>query len=72
MFMDTTRGNRVQYSEEEAAQILGITVDRLRTLVRTHIAKDEDVSGTPKFQASDLVVLRILAGLGSDPSSGGA
>ena len=70
--MDTNRGNRVQYSEEEAAQILGITVDRLRTLVRTHIANGDDVTAVPKLQASDLVVLRILAGLGSDPSGGGS
>ena len=55
---------RVQYSEIEAADLLGLTVDQLRMLVKNHIVKDES-EGAPfsisSFQPSDLVVLRILA-----------
>ena len=55
---------RLQYSEIEAADMLGLTVDQLRTLVKNHIVKD-DSEGAPitisSFQPSDLVVLRILA-----------
>jgi hypothetical protein len=55
---------RVQYSEIEAAEILGVTVEQLRSLVKSHIVKDEPdgaaVSVT-SFHATDLVLLRILA-----------
>jgi hypothetical protein len=55
---------RVEYSEAEAADILGITVEHLRSLVRSHIVKDEDPSVTVEsFHQSDLLLLRLLAGI---------
>jgi hypothetical protein len=55
---------KVQYSESEAAQVLQISVEELRTLVRDHIvSEDEPGNGAVTvFQSSDLLVLRILAG----------
>ena len=53
-----------QYSEVEAARMLGISVDQLRSLVRAHIVKDEEATGPAvpsSYQKSDLVVLRVLA-----------
>ena len=55
---------RLQYSESEAAEILGITVEQLRSLVKSHIVKDESDSAAvsvSSFHATDLVLLRILA-----------
>ena len=59
------KSSKVQYSETEAAALLGISVEHLRDLVRRHIVKDEGESSNLAnaiFQASDLLVLRILAG----------
>lgn len=59
-----TRSSKSFYSETEAAQALGISIDRFRDLVRTHIAQSEDeVSniGVTTFQSSDLLVLKLLA-----------
>ena len=53
-----------QYSELEAAHLLGISVEQLRNLVRAHIVKDEEATGPAvpsSYQKSDLVVLRVLA-----------
>jgi hypothetical protein len=55
-----------QYSELEAAQELGVSVEQLRTLIRSHIAQsDEDLNhvSTASFHPSDLLVLKILSGL---------
>ncbi len=55
---------KVVYSEIEAAEMLGMTVEQLRSLVKNHIVKDDADSPNitaATFQASDLVVLRILA-----------
>ena len=60
-----TKANQTQYSEVEAAQELGVTVDQLRVLIRSHIAQtDEDLThiAVASFHASDLLVLKILAG----------
>jgi hypothetical protein len=60
----TTRSAKSFYSETEAAQALGISIDRFRELVRTHIAQSEDEVnniGTTTYQASDLLVLKLLA-----------
>jgi hypothetical protein len=49
----------------EAARELGVTVDQLRTLIRSHIAQtDEDLNhiAVASFHPSDLLVLKILAG----------
>ena len=55
--------NKAQYSEAEAAQQLGVSVEHLRTLIRRHIVvEDTDVNNVPitTFQPSDLLVLRLL------------
>jgi hypothetical protein len=57
--------NKTQYSEVEAAQELGLTVEQLRVLIRNHIAQsDEDLHhiAMASFHPSDLLVLKILAG----------
>ena len=56
--------NKTQYSEAEAAQQLGISIEELRTLIRRHIVvEDSDANNVPmtSFQPSDLLVLRLLA-----------
>ncbi|HEX5227717.1 MAG TPA: hypothetical protein VFW44_08400 [Bryobacteraceae bacterium] len=60
-----TKQNKTHYSEAEAAQELGVTVEQLRVLIRNHIAKtDEDLAhiAIATFHPSDLLVLKILAG----------
>jgi hypothetical protein len=60
-----SKQNKTQYSEVEAAQELGISVDQLRVLIRRHIAQtDEDLNhiAVASFHPSDLLVLKILAG----------
>jgi hypothetical protein len=60
-----SKAPKLQYSEIEAAAELGVSVDRLRSLVKDHIVKDDDTANVAMatFQASDLVVLKILAGM---------
>jgi len=61
----TSKAAKAQYSETEAADELGLSVDQLRTLIRSHIVeRDEDLTNVPvaQFQPSDLLLLRILAG----------
>lgn len=46
--------------------MLGVSIEQLRSLIRSHIVKEEDSSSAPSmstFHASDLVVLRVLAGM---------
>ncbi len=60
----TTPSSQLFYSESEAARRLGISLDRFRDLVRTHIAQsEEEVNniGVTTYQASDLLVLKLLA-----------
>ena len=60
-----SKQNKTQYSEVEAAQELGMTVEQLRVLIRNHIAQsDEDLNhiAMASFHPSDLLVLRLLAG----------
>jgi hypothetical protein len=60
----TTRNSKCFFSETEAAQTLGISIERFRELVRTHIAPSEDDAGNiaaTTYQSSDLLVLRLLA-----------
>lgn len=64
-----SKSNKTQYSEAEAAQELGVTVDQLRVLIRNHIAQsDEDLNhiAAASFHPSDLLVLKILAAQGVD------
>ena len=63
-----SRQNKTQYTEAEAAEELGVTVEQLRVLIRNHIAKsDEDLAhiAVATFHPSDLLVLKILAGQSS-------
>ena len=58
------KATKAQYSETEAAETLGVSVEELRALVRNHIAAGEE-SGSGAvtvFHSSDLLVLRFLAG----------
>jgi hypothetical protein len=60
-----SKQTKTQYTEGEAAQELGLTVDQLRVLIRNHIAQsDEDLHhiAMASFHPSDLLVLKILAG----------
>ncbi len=53
-------------SECEAAVELGVSVDRLRSLIRSHIVeRDEDLNNVAdaSFHPSDLVILKILSRL---------
>ena len=62
-----SKQNKTQYSELEAAQELGVTVEQLRVLIRNHIAQsDEDLNhiAIATFHPSDLLVLKLLAGQG--------
>jgi hypothetical protein len=62
------------YSEVEAAEALGVSVEQLRSLIKNYVVvAEEDLSNVPNatFQASDLLLLRILSGLqtnGANPS----
>ena len=59
------RPAKSQFSEPEAAAELGITVEALRKMIRSHVVdRDEDLGNVPAttFQPSDLLVLRLLAG----------
>jgi hypothetical protein len=59
----TTRPAKSHYSESEAAVAIGVSVEDLRTLIRSHILKsDEDATNVPSatYQPSDLLVLRML------------
>ena len=60
----TLRTGKSHYSENEAAEELGISVERLRVLIRRHIVtSDEDLNNVPmaSFQPSDLLLLKLLA-----------
>ena len=70
-----SKQNKTQYSEAEAAQELGLTVEQLRVLIRNHIAQsDEDLHhiAMASFHPSDLLVLKILAGQHASLTPGGA
>jgi hypothetical protein len=63
--MQFTRTGKSQYSETEAAEELGISIDQLRSMIRSHVVEHEDdLTNVPSttFQPSDLLVLRLLSG----------
>jgi len=65
------RAGKSQYSETEVAEELGVSVDQLRTMIRSHVIdRDEDLTNVPAttFQPSDLLVLRLLAGMSPNPT----
>ena len=61
----------MQYSEAEAAEMLNVSIDELRSLVRDHIVNGDDPEhgAVTVFQSSDLLVLRILAAQSSQLSA---
>ena len=64
--------SRVLYSEEEAAEMLGVSVSDLRLLVRKHILQDPSEQATMViYQASDLLLLRVLAGMAPKAAAAG-
>lgn len=53
-----------QYTEDEAAHELGVSVDRLRCIIRERIMQSDDDVRQPSdvtFHPSDLLLLRLLA-----------
>jgi hypothetical protein len=55
-----------EYTEDEAASALGVSIGDLRALVRIHVTKDEAEREAaefplPSFRPSDLLLLRMLA-----------
>jgi len=69
--MQVTRTGKSQYSETEAAEELGISVEQLRTMIRSHVVdRDEDLNNVPvtTFQPSDLLILRLLSGMRPTPT----
>jgi hypothetical protein len=67
-----TKPSKTQYSEQEAAQELGVTVEELRALIRSHIAEtDEDLNNVSvaSFHPSDLLVLKLLSGVKRNPTT---
>jgi len=64
-----------QYSESEAAKELGVSVEELRALIRSHIAQtDEDLRNVPvtSFHPSDLLVLKLLSRTSGNPTPQGS
>jgi hypothetical protein len=62
--------SKTQYSELEAAAELGVSLEELRTLIRSHIIEtDEDLNNVPmaSFHPSDLLVLRLLLSSKASP-----
>jgi hypothetical protein len=68
----TVKPGKTQYSEHEAAAELGVTVEQLRVLIRSHIAEsDEDLThiAVASFHPSDLLLLKLFVGGNSTPTS---
>lgn len=68
--MPVARAIKSQYSETEAAEELGVSVEQLRTMIRSHVVeRDEDLNNVPvtTFQPSDLLILKLLSGMSPNP-----
>jgi hypothetical protein len=66
-----TRPAKSQYTEVEAAEELGVSVEHLRNIVRNHVVErveDADNLSVTAFQPSDLLILRLLAGIPTNPT----
>ena len=64
--MPVARATKSQYSETEAAEELGVSVEQFRTMIRSHVVEqDEDLNNVPvtTFQPSDLLILKLLSGM---------
>ena len=55
--------SKLEYTEEEAASALGISISQLRTLVRTHVIQEESGADVPipTFRPTDLLLLKMLS-----------
>ena len=65
-----TKQIKTQYSEHEAAEELGVSVDQLRTMIRSHIVETDEALNNvsvASFQPSDLLILKILSGVKLSP-----
>jgi hypothetical protein len=58
-----SKSSQIQFSEPEAARMLGVSIDQLRSLVQGLVAQDEGSAGATMntYQQTDLILLRILA-----------
>jgi hypothetical protein len=67
----TTNKPRPVYSEHDAARVLGVSIDQLRSLVKQHIVKDDEVpAGTAAtYLESELVVLKILTRMAANSTA---
>ena len=66
-----TRPAKSQYTEVEAAEELGVSVEHLRNIVRNHVVErveDAENLSVTAFQPSDLLILRLLAGMSTNPT----
>jgi hypothetical protein len=54
---------KLEYTEEEAASALGISISQLRALVRTHVIQEESGPDVPipNFRPADLLLLKMLS-----------
>jgi hypothetical protein len=58
-----TKSVKTQFTEAEAAEELGLSVDNLRALVKNHVASnEEELTNLPAaiFQRSDLLLLKFI------------
>ncbi|MBI3665692.1 MAG: hypothetical protein HY236_05605 [Acidobacteria bacterium] len=54
---------KTEYTEEEAARVLGVSAAQLRALLRNHVVEEEEwLSNVPlmRFRPSDLLLLSML------------
>ena len=66
MAMVLTKPNKTHFSETEAADHLGLSVDQFRSLIRNYVAPgDEEMKNVSQtmFQQSDLLLLKLLSGM---------
>jgi len=56
---------KTEYTEDEAAATLGVSIVELRSMVRTHIVKEESGldAPIPTFRPTDLLLLKMLSEL---------
>ncbi|HET8550626.1 MAG TPA: MerR family transcriptional regulator [Bryobacteraceae bacterium] len=57
------RPQKSQYTEDEAAEFLGVSVDQLRSLIHKHVLSEEEAgsaAGLAVYRRSDLLLLRLL------------
>ena len=54
---------KLEYTEEEAASALGISIGQLRSLVKTHVIQEDSGADVPipTFRPTDLLLLKMLS-----------